>query len=150
MTDSARLLRRAKYLVFFSIVWIIIVYAIGAVLEELAGSWATLLTTVSAATAAWVKWFSWKKALTSAERTLRGYFWLYLPWFVSVVLPLGSLLIWYLVSSSDEADPIGAWARLMSWLPLIIELIVPVVALSATYWLLGRLERVLVAGTGRE
>jgi hypothetical protein len=136
-------LKRVKTILFFVTVWVVLVYLFGVLFETLEERTATILGGVGALVAAAVKWFSWKKGLTAEERTPKGYFFLYLPWAVSVALPIIFVVVWFVWLKPPEPEA-TSWEQIKLWAPLFLDVIVPAGALTVAYWMLGRLEKKIV------
>ncbi len=122
---------RIRVLVKCVIVWLIVLYIFEVVRQN---HW--FVGAGAVAVAALVNVYARKKAAAAVEPNLAFHFWLYVPLAVLFGLPL---LFKVFITLTGE-DDLGWWDHLVSLLPFLLKLGLPVAALLWAYMALGRLR----------
>ena len=121
---------RVRGLVMFVVAWLIGLYVYDVVQEAFRGP----IGFVAAAATFGVNLYARKRALACVETDWKFKFWMYLPVILFLLVPVAVKVIVFLTSEGEQG-----WAHhLLSLLPFILKLGVPVATLLWVYWALGR------------
>ena len=122
---------RVRGLVMFVVAWLIGLYVYDVVQETFRGP----IGFVAAAATFGVNLYARKRALASVETNWTFKFWMYLPVILFLLVPVAVKVFVFLTGEEDRS-----WGNhLLSLLPFILKLGVPVATLLWVYWALGRL-----------
>ena len=122
---------RIRGLVMFVVAWLIGLYVYEVVQEYAKGPVGLVAGVVTVA----VNLYARRRATTCAPGTWAFKFWLYLPVILFLLVPIVAKLIIFLVAQADRTW----WDHLLSLLPFVLKLGVPVGILLGVYWALGRM-----------
>lgn len=121
---------RIRGLVMFVVAWLIGLYVYEVVQEYAQGPVGLVAGVVTMG----VNLYARRRATTCAPGTWAFKFWLYLPVILFLLVPIVAKLIIFLVAQADQTW----WDHLLSLLPFVLKLGVPVGILLGVYWGLGR------------
>ena len=121
---------RIKWLIMFVVAWLIALY----IYEVVGTDMNRALGFVVAAATLGLNMYARHRVLKTVQPSLMTSFWLYLPIVMFLLVPVAFKLIAFL--RADEAQ--SWWSHLLSLLPFILKLGVPVAALLVVYFSLGK------------
>ena len=122
---------RVRALVMFVMAWLIALYVYEVVQDAFHGP----VGFVAAALTLGVNIYARKRAVSCVASNLAFKFWLYLPIVLFLVVPVVVKIIVFLTSEGDRSW----WDHLLSLLPFLLKLGVPVAVLLWVYVAVGRL-----------
>jgi hypothetical protein len=125
-------INRLRGVIMFVIAWLIGLY----VFEILREASHEMIGFVAAVLTLGVNLYARKRAAACVEQNLAFKFWLYLPALLFLVLPVLVKLVVFFASQEDRSW----WDHLVSLLPFMLKLGVPVAALLWVYLVLRRVE----------
>ena len=119
-----------KRTIMFVIAWLVGLYIFEIVQEHFHGS----IGFAAAAATVGVNLYARHRAALTKARTFAYKFWLYLPVVLFFAVPIAAKLVAYFMQEEERSW----WNHMVSLLPFILKLGVPVAVLLWVYWTLGR------------
>ena len=121
---------RIKWLIMFVVAWLIALYIYEVVVADMRPA----VGFVAAAATLGLNMYARHRVLKSVQPSLMTSFWLYLPIVMFLLVPVAFKLFTFLRADEEQSW----WSHLLSLLPFILKLGVPVAALLAVYFSLGK------------
>ena len=129
--ETARV-ESVKRTIMFVIAWLVGLYIFEIVQEHFHGP----IGFAAAAATVGINLYARHRAALTKARTFAYKFWLYLPVVLFFAVPIVAKLAAYYFTREEERS---WWGLMVSLLPFILKLGVPVAVLLWVYWTLGRL-----------